>query len=143
VEIDEFPSLLFWYRIRRHSSHNQRIAMKKLFVLGLLLLSGIASAATRYDFSYTGLRSMLDFPWEDSFLPNEQYFGSFTVEDSNGDGTYQQNEVLEFYIGRRGTDLFDVLGAFENGSWGYLESFNYTPGGQLIFRGQHAYQSDR
>jgi hypothetical protein len=111
--------------------------MKKLLVLTLLLLSGIAAAETRYNFSYTGLYNVLDFPY-DTFVPGAKYLGSFTVEDSNGDGTYQRDEVLEFSIGF-GSDpyLFDVLRASEIGYWAYFGEFNYTPGGELTFTVGH------
>jgi hypothetical protein len=110
--------------------------------LVLALAAASSSAATRYDFSYSGL--YYDSGWNDAldgFDPGRYLGGFFVAEDLNGNGSFELDELTDFaytldphppggYMTHlMGPEIPDYCLRCE------VQSFAYTPGGTLTFHG--------
>ena len=108
--------------------------------LALALIGTSAQAATRYDFSYTGLYYDLSWSTElDGFIADAAITGFFVGEDTSGDGTLTVDELTDFAFsynyGIGSGELVHVIGPQvpEFCLRCQVDYFYYTPGETLTF----------
>lgn len=101
-------------------------------MLRTILCAGLAAVALpghaeSWNFSYQGFHDKN----ADAFLPDRILTGSFTGQDSNGDGTFSRAEITSLVL--NGYD-FVACQSLSNEYWTCgAEAFSYTRGGKLEF----------
>lgn len=121
--------------------------IRTIATIMLALAAASSQAAVRYEFSYIGLYHTGAWPHYDAFEPNAYMGGYFVGEDVNGDGTFHAHELtdlaLTLWPSAPDEAMDHFIGPEADCYEGcIIDGFEYTPGGQLIFRVQNYYPRD-